>query len=441
MMLPFNGHSPILPFVINYALLVLYQESFNLPPDLPDDERMSIDMGRSVTLFTLHQHFEAQTHEQAVEIIKGAWGRHSRFGLYLRNFSLGAQNTTLPDGEEAEGAGGGDVVSMISMVDVRLQNAIVKHISPELPFVGIENPSYDPRHDGTLPKLSLLDDAWPKVVRQLIAAAEVILLCYDRPSPGVSAELGLIRKLGRQQATVVIQPAGEAASSQNLMTSLRRQAQTYGAFIEDPREAMAAGAPPAPPNLGDFTNVVLWDERAGSLRRLKKAVCEITPQHGRVRFTKRAPAPAAPRPPSELELLADSIIQDGLTLAGEKFRRGNPVLAEDILTTCLAWSFWGDIAEARAVLFLSLAAIQLRQEKVRYAAENIRRALDIVERLRSPDLPTLLETFKDVAAGIKRYGDNSVARKILKRVKELQAAADVPRGKKKNRNTRTRRIR
>lgn len=423
-MLPmFSGESPILPPPINYALLIMLQEAIAPDRALAGAEREELEVRRAVSLQVLHKYVEAQTHARALKIIEDAWARESDFGLYLRGFSLGGVNTGELEDEEIDGPLlFRNTFTIISMVDDTLQRTLIKHIAQRLPIVSIENPAYDQRSENSLPKLSLSDTSWKSIVRKLIAAAKVILIYYDQVSPGIIDELRLVRRLRRQGSTIIIKPSAEVVSELKGVYELRRRAAEVftphqQAAYPDPSEVRSGIE-----DLNDFPVVITWDGSRKSIKRLKEAIAQISARRGQeVRFSKRVPAPDAPRPPEYIKAWTDNSISAHLIMADDKLEKGDLTGVEDEFTACIAMSYWGDDPKARAVAFLCLGRVQLYQEKTRYAVENLGRALDVLERLALSDYSVLSGMFAEISAKLKQYRRHRVVRLLLKRIARLQA--------------------
>lgn len=421
---PFTPYSPTLPPSINYALLLLMQEA--VAPATPEEERAQLELNRALAFDLLHRHFESRTHERARAIIKEAWERQGPFCLYLRNFALGGVNTEpFDDAEETLEPGGGNVLTIASMADVRLQIALAKHVAARVPVVGVENPSYDSRGGNTLPKLSLSDVSWRAVVRKLIAAAECIILFYDRPSAGVSIELDMIRRARRQPATVVVLPSGELSAGLEFVNSIReRAADVLTSGLDEPisfdkpgesNEVKIEGPP-------DFPVGVRWDESPRAVRLLKDAIVRLPPQKGHVRFSKRAPVPRAPGPPKGLKDWAEVSGTSYGILAADEITKGDLTRAEDLLAARIAVSFWGDDLAARSDTFLWLGYVQLCQGKLQYAVENMERALDILER--SPaDAAYRSGMLRDMSSDLEQYREHRRVRALLKRISRLPSGS------------------
>jgi hypothetical protein len=407
-------YSPFLPPVLNHVLMNLMREVGLPKPGKSDDESRAFDVYRSLSLTLLHEHFELQTHERALKLIKDAWDSHAPFGLYLRNFSLGSVNSEPFTPAKDDDPGTYNMLTSTSMADLNLQIGITKHVANLLPIVSVENPAYDPRHKNGLPKLCLSDESWCEVAESLIAAAEIIIIYYEQPASGVNIELDMIRSLGRQQATVVVRPSGRSIVGLEQGNRIRQE-------VFPPHDQQAANtdqsnALGAAENLADFATAVSWDETGPAVRRLKKAIAKIPRPQSRVDFSRECPAPLAPQPPERVKQWANASTMAHQLLARREFENGNLNGAEDQITACLALTFFGDNAVIRAGMFLWLAHIQWLQAKLDYATDNVERALDLLERLPPIDYSPLSE----ISASLRQYRKLHRVRTILRRISALQ---------------------
>jgi tetratricopeptide (TPR) repeat protein len=406
----FSGESPILPPALNYVLSTLMREAIAHKSRKSDDDRVAFDIHRSLAFRLLHEHFERQTHNRALQIIKEAWDRRAQFGLYLRNFSLGSVNSEpVPTQEDDDPY---DILTNTNFADLRLQLAIAKHISSWLPVIGIENPAYDPRHKNTLPKLSLNNESWRGVASSLIGAAEIIIIYYDQSSLGVNVELDMIRSLGRQRSTLVVRPSGRLLISLDEVNTIRQRA--FAALHYQTPNFDQSNASRGGEELADFPITVSWDESGYAIRRLKKVIANI--QRWRGHFSEACPMPLAPQFPENLKQWAGNSIMAHKLLARSEAENGNLANSEDHLTACLVVSFLTDSPDIRASTFLGLAYIQWSQGKLSYAIENLERALDLFERLPSMDYSSLSE----ISSALQQYRKQYRIRAILKRISTLQ---------------------
>ena len=383
----FGGYSPVLPAPINNSILSLFQEAMDPNRPRSGPERNLLEVRRALSFELLHKYFEARTHQLAVDLIRRLWSDNGPFCLYLRNFGLGASSSapeivgTLPDQATLVVRG----VDML-MNDELFQRALVAHVAPRLPVIGIENPAFDFRGQG-FPKLQILGDEWRAVVNDLICAAEVIVVYFDKPTRGVGEELAMIRAAGRQSATVL------AVST---------------------KEGTSISAP-------DFPIQLPWSDDAAQPDLLTRAIASIPAQQLHKRFAPNPPAVPAPAAPPAIRLEAEFVVNAGLSLAGQQFRENKLVDMEDRLSVCLAMAFWGDIPEARMLAFLWIARSQLCRQWTQYATANLDRALDIGERLLRQGQPasSLRVVFADAMSTFAEFHGDAKAQAAIARARQL----------------------
>lgn len=383
----FGGYSPVLPAPINTSILSLFQEAMD--PDRPREgaERTALEMRRALSFKLLHNYFEARTHQLAAELVRRVWSDNGPFCLYLRNFGLGASSSepeiigTLADESPLVVRG----VDML-MEDENFQRAMVAHVAPRLPVIGIENPAFDFRGQG-FPKLQIPGDTWRAVVNDLIGAAEVIVVYFDKPTRGIGEELAMIRAAGRQSATVLV------VSTKG------------GTTISAP----------------DFPIQLQWNADAAEPNILIEAIASIPAQKFHKRFTPSSPELPEPTAPPAIRLEAEFVINAGLSLAGQEFREYKLIDMEDRLSVCLAMAFWGDIPEARILAFLWIARSQLRRQWIEYATANLDRAVDIGERLLRQRQPasSLRTIFEDAMGTFAEFEGDAKALVAIGRARKL----------------------
>lgn len=405
----FNGASSMPP-ALNHVLSTLMREAITHNSRKSDDDLVAFDIHRSLAFRLLHEHFEQQTHDRALQIIKEAWDRRAQFGLYLRNFNLGSVNSEPVSTQDDDDRF--DILTNTNFADLRLQLAIAKHISSWLPVIGIENPAYDPRHKNTLPKLSLNNESWRGVAGSLIGAADIIIIYYNQSSPGVNGELDMIRNLGRQRSTVVVRPAGRLLKLLDEVNTVRQRA--FAALHHQTPDLDQSNAARGGEELADFPVTVSWDESGYAIRRLKNVIVNI--ERGLGHFSESCPMPVAPQFPDNLKQWAGNSFMAHKLLARSEAESGNLASSEDHLTACLVVSFLTDSPDIRASTFLGLAYIQWSQGKLAYAIENLERALELFERLPAMDYSSLTES----SSALQQYRKQYRIRTILKRISSLQ---------------------
>ncbi len=356
-------------------------------------ERVALEVRRDGHFDLLHKEFERRLHERAVKIIELAWFEHSPFCLYLRNFGLGAQTSRREISKTSEpGEFLFEAETVDRMFDARFQSALADHVQARIPVVAVENPALD---WPWTPRLRITDPAWQPVVADLIAAADVIILYFEKASPGVGEEIALIRSAGRQSSTVVVSSVFAASY-----------------------------------DLSDFPTIVRWDDENQNPEALLAAMDAISEKPASKSYAPAAPTPPAPQPPKSIRTEAELVIDAGLELAGWQFRKGKLIDMEDRLAICAAMSFWGDIPEVRAVIWIQMARSQLQRSLKVQAIANLERALDVCERLQSSSTPTksaMRSLFRDIPRRLSRYKEGRRVAALLARIEAIAVTLLGPR--------------
>jgi len=386
---PFGGYSPVLPAPINIGIQALFQEAMDRNRPRTGSQREALELRREVSFGFLHEYFEAETHERAIDLIKNVWKQREPFCLYLRNFGLGSRTSEPAFGRPlADGTVPYMIGADMRLEDERFQSVLSTHIAPKLAMVAVENPAFDYRKKTCLPRLALADASWRATVSDLIAAAEVIIVYFNQPTRGVSDEIAMIRDSGRQGATILVML---------------------------PEASGTTGFP-------DFPITLTWQDFSTDPAPLWDAIHSLPPQESHKHFAANPPTPAPPSAPLLIRQEADLMINAGLTLAGDEFRQEKFVDMDDRLSACIAMSYWGDIAEARALAYLWIATGQFRREKG-YAPDNLERALDIFERLiRSGRYARFSppQMFDQIVPLLSPYQGNPRMESHLERIRRLQ---------------------
>jgi hypothetical protein len=340
----FGGYSPTLPPIINSAILELFRGASDPHRPMSGPDRQLLERNFEVSISVLHPFVLASPHDRAMAVIGRAVRGGDPFALYLRNFDLGAAEAGPRTLVESGGERGlFEQFFVVKMDDQNFQTVLQRDVEPLIPLLAIENGVFEFRTEGDLPRLRLPSQSWQEVVRKLIASAALILVYIDKETPGVSAELAMIRDAARQTHTIIIKALATAE------------------------------------RLGDFPSIIDWDdERGPSL--LAEALQQMQP------FEAAAPLallPAdVPRPetPPVVSRGADALIDLAFTAAGRAIQMGGSLVeATDALVVAIAASFWNANVLARSVAYKRLAMVQHERRQVGYARANLERFLDIVE--------------------------------------------------------------
>ena len=287
-------------------------------------------------------------------ILKRAWLHKEPFALYLRSFSLGARLGK----PEFDSQGFAIAHTSDPMEDERFQAGVVEHLAPQLPVVGIENPTLELRHDKAMPRLSLSGETWQDAVRVLVPAASTILVYVGANTEGIRWELDVIRSAGREHSTALF----ASTSTIDVDTS-------------------------------GFSEVVVTSGLLSENEAEKVRHC-IVPSTSLQHFDFDWPDP--PAPPKAIRGHTDALANIGL-MAGRGFLdSGDYAAAVDALSASIACAFWAQNDHARAFAHKYLGIAYLRQSNVQYAFDSLELALSLFERFSAGAPSSVAEAIQDL---------------------------------------------
>jgi hypothetical protein len=373
----FSGYSPVLPSIINSMTLQLYLAARDPARPGSGSERDTLEANFSLALYALHHHFENDTHGVAVAILKKAWRQHEPFALYLRSFSFGAQL-----GEPHAGESGFIIADTHDLMEDELfQTWLVEHVVPRIPVVAIENPTFELRHDNSLPRLSLTDESWQRVVTSIIPAVAMIFMYIGPITDGVRWEIDAVRAANRQRSTILC-------------------------YTE----------PIVNIDVSDFPIAVAWQGERASAMAL--STMQTAPADEKVQYLE-LDFPSEPLPPPPVHSHTDAIANMGLLAGRGMMENGSFVDAVDAFVASIAASFWSQNAHARAFAYRYLASAFRRQDKVQYAIENLERAVDLFERFARDQPSSVAEVMRDVREFDGMFGQFSGVDRAVRLHKRL----------------------
>jgi hypothetical protein len=393
-LLSFSGYSSALPPIINSEILTLFRGVS--VPDRPmrGPERSGLEQNCELSLSVLHQFTLNSPHESAVALLRAAVRDETQFALYLRNFDLGA----LPAGPRIPVEVLQDHVVIqqdfvVKMQDDEFQSSLREHVTPKLPVIAVENAVFEFHRDSCLPRLSLPGSAWENVVSRLVGSAAIIIVFVDSLTPGLSAELAMIRAAHRQLSTIVV-------------------------FANDDL-----------PNttFDDLPIIATWDISHAS-QLLSDAMARVYPLQGALRLDLAGLTLTRPRPPEHVKRAADTLIRLAFSSAGHEIQvNGSVDEAIDNLIAAIAASFWSDNVAARGVAYKRLAMAQHQERKLYLASSNLQRFLDLVERSESTgaDLPPVLFGLEDLVHKLEQSKDDPRICRLVARFVALQRLAGM----------------
>jgi hypothetical protein len=182
-------------------LKTLEERYDDLPPDMARAEQQAQERERENTLRELR---ERSTHGAAREALLRCLNREEPFSLLLRTF----------DREVVSGSSGLTGGASRLWITDRSLEAHAAKVTP-LPLIGIANP-LDPFPPSNY-RLLEVGDNWLHVVVSLVARAAAVFLICDRLSAGITTELMVIDRLQREDDTLIIVPAEDAAAREKPM--------------------------------------------------------------------------------------------------------------------------------------------------------------------------------------------------------------------------------
>ena len=372
---------------------------------------------RFLALDSLEQMKTHEGHEQAERIAREAVAEGRPFGLYLRNFLLGAQ--VLPGRDDPHGSP--QVLTLASAGDVSMQKLIAGRKRDSIPFVSIANRAAD---GGPLPHLVLSNEHWERAAEILIRHAGVVVMYFLTLTPGVAREVELLRAAGAAERTLIV-VAGEDPREDSMSTTLRllfgspEEVEADGE--QQPGEAAGtadhlASAPPA-----DFPHVVRlegdepedWEVVARALDALIRSAVP-SPQ----RELPELPPPDRPSP-AALDIAREQAIRE-FDLGVQLFEKGEGEAAEDALIRSIAFSHWSRDPLGRAMAFMQLGHVErLLLKYPNEAVDAYYLALDLFESL-LPSSETAVEVYAPLTQGLAAYleelGDAPRAKAVLARL-------------------------
>jgi tetratricopeptide (TPR) repeat protein len=156
----------------------------------------------------------SSTHYKALEIINECSASGAPFCLFLRSFETEAYDWVPPD--EISKSRISRVIKYHSGAGAT-EAKLHKILNDRISILAISNPSsvYDM---GTLfPRLESTDEDWEYQVTNLAEHAAIVICECQVMSPGMSLELEIIKRLNKQDRTIIIIPDGEQKRKKKLM--------------------------------------------------------------------------------------------------------------------------------------------------------------------------------------------------------------------------------
>lgn len=368
---------------------------------------------RLAVLATLEQQqarWRACGHEVAERIVRTAAVEGRPFGLYLRNFVLGA--TAQPGGRDERGSQ--RVMTFVSPTDTRMQSWLGERAGAKVPFVSVANRA---AVLGSLPRFELSNQDWQAGAGTLIEHAGATVLFFLTRTPGVAAEIDMLRAAGAQERTLVIVQDDDPRDDRFSRVML----ELFGEGVEPAVDPSSVPEPALrlPPD--DFPFRVHVDESSDEPGdALRAALDELL---GRARPPRSGELPPLPPP--------DGPSADALTMARQlslawyeegirDFQHGDAVAAEDAAVRSIVFSHWARDPLGRGIGLSLLAGVErqlLGQPNEAVGAYFL--ALDVLDPLQSSSadarevFPSLVD---QVATYLEELGDLQRAKLVRNRL-------------------------
>jgi len=369
---PFIGY---LPASIDSGLLELNNMTF---PDYPPRVgRSSAELAESrrFSVNIVLEYFNNHSHRHSVEVLAKVMHEHKPFCLYLRNFDLGFRR--YPAREDPFGLPQNLTVGL-GEFDISMQQEVRTHVVPKVPAVCIRNPVEDAR---VLPAFVAGDDEWQDLARTLVRNAGLIVMYFLTATKGVAEELELIRREGKQAATLIVFEEGSPFQESKSWAAL------FGVQLNEPAKMDNS--------LDDFPHQVRHKKGAG-WKSVKAKLAEMASQPLSPPIDQRIELPAEYAPPPALREYCTRQATENFDNAMELIEAKEFQKAEDILHRAFTYACWGRdrLGTAMTLMMLgnlNLSGFQAKGEAGFYFEE----ALEICKDIRS-ESPTAEQIYSAV---------------------------------------------
>jgi tetratricopeptide (TPR) repeat protein len=312
-------------------------------PGDPEREAMSegaLAEQRFIALDTLEGAATGEAHDRAVELVNEAVATGRPFGLYLRNFALGA--TATWGGVDRYGKP--QVFTAGYDTDRRMQQIVAAQSEGGLPFVAIANRAI---YGEPIPSLVVSNQDWEAVAELLIEHAGAIAVFFLTSTPGVSREFDLIRLARAQDRTLIVVAEEDP-----------RKSGFEGLFKAMAKIEPDAGPPERTPPPDDFPHQVTLAEGQAGADAVTAALEALARRAAPTSTWELLPLPAPDRPPPEAlaEAHARAVAEYEAGCAHIEAKQG--VAAEDAFVRSIGFSHWARDPLGRAMGFLQLGSVE-----------------------------------------------------------------------------------
>jgi hypothetical protein len=350
-------------------------------------------------------------HEAAERTVRAAAAERRPYGLYLRNFVLGAR--LMPGGDDRFGVP--QTVTASSAMDARMQTLLAERAG-DVPFVAIANRAGDM---GVLPRFELSNEDWEAAAGTLIAHAGVVVLFFLTRTPGVTHEIDVLRSAGAQARTLVV-VADVDPRDEPLDRATRALFQ-----VAEPSAAPAGQPVRSPPD--DFPHQVHVGGDSSSLEdAVQAAIDDLVRRACPSALSELPPFPHADRPGPDALAAAHRQAVAEFEAGMSAFERGDGVAAEDAAMRSIAFSHWARDPVGRAMALMLLGSAE--RTLLHYPNEAVDAyflAMDLFEWLQESSetartvLPRLVD---ELAAYLDELGDPRRAELVRNRLAKVVGA-------------------
>ncbi|MFD2093557.1 tetratricopeptide repeat protein [Blastococcus deserti] len=199
------------------SLAALYGTWLDTGIDPESGEQVSREVAEeyiAVQRRLLHEYDEVNeaAHDAAVAVLWDFRDRGRPFGLLLRNFDL--------ESYVAEG-GEGRLLALGGQGPSTVETHLMRRLAPRLPLLGVSNPEHLlDRQLGfeadIMPRLEIAGEEWLDRVTDLVTHAALVVVAAHHLTPGLHAELEVIRAQLREKETVVVLTVPDSGLSDSI---------------------------------------------------------------------------------------------------------------------------------------------------------------------------------------------------------------------------------
>lgn len=370
---------------------------------------------RFMGLENLEKYKVDELHAYAEWIAHEAVAREKPFGLYLRNFLLGAEVIEGRDDPQ----GGRQMLTMTTPDDGRMQQFLAdQSVESLIPFISIANRAIDL---SAIPSLVFSNDNWERGAEILVQHAAVIVLFFLTLTPGVDREIDLLRAAEARERTLIVVADEDPRETTDMLFQLFKNRETEDSG--EPGQADRKEWQPerrTPPS--DFPHQVRLGSEPDDWKLVTETFNALARKAEPSRQRELPPLPPPDRPSRELLDRARARAVQELELATQCMEKGDGIAAEDALMRSIAFSHWSRDRLERAMAFTHLGSVERFLLKYpNEAVQSYLMALDLFETL-LPTSETASQIYeplvRQLATYLEELGDPNRAKAVLARLEK-----------------------